>query len=338
MLFLNSYKTYKKIWNYIGASLLLFYTIFMVREYVCVFAQNRFTAAISEKAGEIAYSLVGAAMYMLAFILPIFLYKLISSRILFKRSIYLEPKFSKYLWLVIPAALAANLVLALINSLVVLPFNYEVIYELMTPEYPNGYYFYHLVLDIISTAIVPAVSEELLFRGLILAALLPYGKKTAIFGSAVMFAIMHQNFAQTIYTFGMGIVLATIVIETKSIWGAMLLHFLNNLFSVATSAISYVYPPTKAEFISNVMVLVVLAVGALCLIILICKYKKSDKYLADDEEDANCDDTCNLEKGVLTRKEKIKGFFAPLNIVFICLALFQMFLLLVVAMLNIPLS
>lgn len=338
MLFLNSYKTYKKIWNYIGASMLLFYTIFMVREYVCAFAQNIFTSSISVKAGEIAYSLVGAAMYMLAFILPIFLYKLISSRILFKRSIYLEPKFNKYLWLIIPAALGANLVLALINSLVMLPFNYEVIYELMTPEYPDGYYFYHLVLDIISTAIVPAVSEELLFRGLILAALLPYGKKTAVFGSAIMFAIMHQNFAQTIYTFGMGIVLALIVIETKSIWGAMLLHFLNNLFSVASTSLTYIYPPTKAEFISNIMVLTVFVVGAVCLCVLICKYIKSDKYLADDDEDIDVDDTDNLEKGVLTRKEKIKGFFAPLNIVFICLALFQMILLLVVAVLNIPLS
>lgn len=334
----NAYKKYKRIWNYLGGSLLVFYTIFMLREFVCIFFESLFTNAVSDKAGEIANSLSGALMYMLAFIVPVFFYKFIAKRLSSAKDLQLEPRFSKYLWLVIPAALGANLVLALINSLVMLPFNYEVIYELMTPEYPDGYYLYHLVLDIISTAIVPAISEELLFRGLILAALLPYGKKTAVFGSAIMFAIMHQNFAQLIYTFGMGIILAVIVVETKSIWGGIILHFLNNLFSVVNTSLYYIYPQTRADYISNIMVLVVLVLGVVSLVALIYKYSKSDKMLIEeDEEIPMCFDPLS-ENAPISKKEKIKGFFAPLNIVFIALALFQMLLLVAVAVLEIPLS
>ena len=292
---------------------------------------------MSKRAGEIAYSITGAVMYMLAFILPIFFYKLISRRLARIDDFQLEPKFNKYLWLIIPAALGANLILALINSLAMSPFNYDVIYELMTPSYPDGYYLYHFILDVIGTAIVPAVSEELLFRGLILVALLPYGKKTAIFGSAVMFAIMHQNFGQIIYTFGMGIVLAVIVVEMRSIWGAVILHFVNNLFSVLNTSVYYLYTATKADFISNIMVFAVLAAGASCLGVLIYKFSQSDKKLIEEDEISEIIDPLS-ENAPLTKKEKIKGFFAPLNIVFICLALFQMLLLVAVAVLEIPLS
>lgn len=332
----NAYKKYKRIWNYLGGSLLVFYTIFMIREFVCLAVKGYFTSAVSNRAGEIANSITGAIMYMLAFIVPVFFYKLISKRLTTIGDLQLEPKLNKYLWLVIPAALAANLVLAMLNSLIMLPFNYEVIYELMTPEYPDGYYLYHLVLDIIGTAIVPAVSEEILFRGLILVALLPYGKKTAILGSSIMFAIMHQNFGQILYTFGMGIILALIVVKTQSIFGAMILHFLNNLFSVANTSLYYLYPEVKADLISNIMVFVVLIVGAACLAILIYKYVKMDKPLVEDEIPM-CFDPLS-ENAPISKKEKIKGFFAPLNIVFIALALFQMLLLVAVAVLEIPLA
>ena len=144
----NAYRKYKRIWNYLGGSLLVFYTIFMIREFVCLAVKGYFTAAFSSRAGEIANSISGAIMYMLAFIVPVFFYKLISKRLAALGDLQLGPRFNKYLWLVIPAALAANLVLAMLNSLIMLPFNYEVIYELMTPEYPDGYYLYHLVLDI----------------------------------------------------------------------------------------------------------------------------------------------------------------------------------------------
>lgn len=333
----NSYKKYRRIWTNIGASMLVFYMLFLVREYVCIFFESQFTSLISERAGEIAYSVSGGILYLAAFMLPVLFFKFISIKRVSMPNMQLNVNLPRILWLVIPASIAANLVLSYINSLIVLPFNYEYIYEIMTPTYPDGYYLYHLVLDIINTAIVPAVCEEFLFRGLILMLLLPYGKKTAIFGSAVMFALMHQNFGQLIYTFGMGIVLALIAIETKSIWGGILLHFFNNLFSVVSSAISSIYPEVKANLLSNILVFAVLAVGGLCLVYLVYKYYRSDKDLFKDEivEGEICVDPLS-ENAPITRSQKIKGFFTVTNIVFAALVLIQMVLLVIIAVLEIP--
>lgn len=332
----SSYKKYKKIWTNIGASMLVFYMLFLAREFVCALVESMFTKYLSERAGEIAYSISGGAMYLAAFMLPVLFFKFISIKRIAMPDMQLNINLPRILWIVIPAAIAANLVLSYVNSMLVLPFNYEYIYDKMLPSYPDGYYLYHFVLDVINTAIVPAVCEEFLFRGLILMLLLPYGRKTAIFGSAIMFALMHQNFGQLIYTFGMGIVLALIVIETKSIWGGILLHFFNNLFSVVSSAISCMYPEVKANLLSNILVFAVLAVGGVCLVYLVYKYYRSDKDLFKDEfESAEYIDSLS-ENAPLTKSQKIKGFFTVTNIVFMALALLQMVLLLVIAILEIP--
>ena len=51
------------------------------------------------------------------------------------------------------------------------------------------------------------LSEEILFRGLVLDTLRPYGKRFAIFGSAVLFGLFHGNLLQTPYAFGVGLLL-----------------------------------------------------------------------------------------------------------------------------------
>lgn len=331
----NSYKKYKRIWTNIGASMLVFYLMYTTGGFVCTLFQSFFTNHISERAGEIAYSISSGAWYLAEFMLPVLFFKFISIKRVSMPNMQLDVNLPRILWLVIPASIAANLVLSYVNTLIVLPFNYEYIYDLMTPSYPDGYYLYHFVLDIINTAIIPAVCEEFLFRGLILMLLLPYGKKTAIFGSAVMFALMHQNFGQLIYTFGMGIVLALIAIETKSIWGGILLHFFNNLFSVVSSAITYMYPEVKATLLGNILVFAMLAVGGVCLICLVYKYYRSDRDLFEDDNIQN-DIYVDLlsENAPLKNFQKIKGFFSATNIVFISLAFLQMVLLMIMAILE----
>lgn len=333
----SAYKKYKRIWINIGASMLVFYLMYTAGGYVSMLIETFFTNRISERAGEIASGISGGAWYLAQFMLPVLFFKFISIKRVSMPDMQLNVNLPRILWLVIPAAIAANLVLSYVNSMIVLPFNYEYIYEKMLPSYPDGYYLYHFVLDVINTAIVPAVCEEFLFRGLILMLLLPYGKKTAIFGNAVMFALMHQNFGQLIYTFGMGIVLALIAIETKSIWGGILLHFFNNLFSVVSSAITCMYPEVKATLLGNILVLAVLVVGGVCLVYLVYKYYTSDRDLFEDEiiqNDIYIDPLS--ENAPLTKSQKIKGFFSATNIVFIALSLFQMVLLLIVAILEIP--
>lgn len=72
------------------------------------------------------------------------------------------------------------------------------------------------------------VVEELLFRGLVLRGLEPYGKRFAIVVSALLFGLFHGNLVQSPYAFAVGLVLGYTAMEYSITW-AMVLHMLNNL-------------------------------------------------------------------------------------------------------------
>lgn len=76
--------------------------------------------------------------------------------------------------------------------------------------------------------ILAPLSEEILFRGVVLDALRPYGKRFAILGSAVLFGLFHGNLLQTPYAFLVGLVLGYVTVEHSLIW-AVVLHLFNNL-------------------------------------------------------------------------------------------------------------
>lgn len=76
-------------------------------------------------------------------------------------------------------------------------------------------------------ALFAPVFEEILFRGLVLRSLLPYGKKFAILASAFLFGIFHGNLAQSPYAFAVGLVLGYVAAEYCLFW-SVILHIINN--------------------------------------------------------------------------------------------------------------
>lgn len=72
------------------------------------------------------------------------------------------------------------------------------------------------------------ISEELLFRGLVLRSMERYGKKFAIFASAFLFGLYHGNIIQIPFALAVGLVLGYVTIEYNIGW-AILLHMFNNL-------------------------------------------------------------------------------------------------------------
>ena len=77
-------------------------------------------------------------------------------------------------------------------------------------------------------SLLAPIAEELLFRGLVLRTLRPYGRKIAIFGSAFLFGLFHGNLLQTPYAFLMGLVLGYVTVEYSVVW-AIWLHVFNNM-------------------------------------------------------------------------------------------------------------
>ena len=172
------------------------------------------------------------------------------------------------------------------------------------------------VLAIFSTAIVPAICEEYLFRGAILGLLLPFGRTAAIIGSSVLFGFMHQNPLQLFYTVFMGVILGYIYVKTKSIWACVLLHFFNNLITVVEDFLPVF---TGVEWIVMLVDFLVLAAGAICLVALIFKKDKQPQPDTDGSFGRLYEVGVDVEEFKLdmTVKEKIRSFFAPTVIVYL---------------------
>ncbi len=87
------------------------------------------------------------------------------------------------------------------------------------------------VLVFISSVLVPAIVEELLYRGALLHSLLPYGKAYAIIISSLAFSIMHCNPTQFLYAFFGGIIFSFVATKSNSVFFCIILHFANNCLS-----------------------------------------------------------------------------------------------------------
>jgi membrane protease YdiL (CAAX protease family) len=97
------------------------------------------------------------------------------------------------------------------------------------------------VLGIISIVFVAPITEEILFRGLLLKGMLKrVNFKFAIFTSAMLFALIHFNFAQGINAFFLGIMVSVVYYYTNSLKLAIYIHFINNGFVLTFGALSEV--------------------------------------------------------------------------------------------------
>jgi membrane protease YdiL (CAAX protease family) len=81
---------------------------------------------------------------------------------------------------------------------------------------------------IIYACVVGPILEEILFRGLVLQSLRPWGDKLAIIVSSVLFGLMHINVIQVFTTTLLGLLLAYVAIKSDSIISTIILHILYN--------------------------------------------------------------------------------------------------------------
>lgn len=115
-------------------------------------------------------------------------------------------------------------------------------------------------------AFAPAVCEELLFRGIILQSMRARYRITAAIGiTAALFGIYHMSLVKLIPTGFLGLVLCYVVYQADSIYPAMVMHFLNNAFSVLISCypekVEAVFPVFYQETLQLSDILLLLGIG-----------------------------------------------------------------------------
>lgn len=81
---------------------------------------------------------------------------------------------------------------------------------------------------VIAFAVLPAVTEEFLFRGIVIAEYERFGALIAVIMSSSMFAMSHFSFARFPIYFFCGIVLSCVTFATRSVIAPMVIHTLNN--------------------------------------------------------------------------------------------------------------
>ncbi|MGN1138427.1 MAG: lysostaphin resistance A-like protein, partial [Ruminococcus sp.] len=163
---------------------------------------------------------------------------------------------------------------------------------------------YRFLLEIVDTAIVPAVFEEFAFRGIILNKLRKFGDNYAIIMSAVLFGLMHGNLSQIPFAFILGLVIGFVAVKTNSIIPGILIHFFNNLFSVIMSYLRMINIFSSQEYmiIHFISVLAIVILGLVSVIIL-CKDKEFFSLNSKSEND-------------LSLKSKISVSFLSVGMIF----------------------
>lgn len=123
-----------------------------------------------------------------------------------------------------------------------------------------------LIPALLFVAVIPAVMEELLFRGLILRNTEhTAGSIAAIFLAGFVFSLFHGSPEQTVYQFILGCIFALITIRSGSILPAVLMHFINNALVVLLIHF-HAYTENGSLNVPSGVQIAIFIVAALCLI------------------------------------------------------------------------
>lgn len=109
-----------------------------------------------------------------------------------------------------------------------------------------------LFVNLLVMALLPALGEELTFRGLLLNALSPKSDTSdaarltpsshiAVWGVAILFSAVHFQFYGFLPRMLIGAYLGYLLVWTGSLWVPVLAHFTNNAFAVIASFIAFRY-------------------------------------------------------------------------------------------------
>lgn len=122
----------------------------------------------------------------------------------------------------------------------------------------------NFILTVITVCVIPAIFEELFFRGILLKSLSGSGMIASSIISGVYFSLFHMNPSQTPYQFIVGVLFGLSAYSSGSVKPTCLAHFLNNFIIVV---LNYACPSFGG--FSGIALAITEIIGVLCLVIFI---------------------------------------------------------------------
>ena len=134
-----------------------------------------------------------------------------------------------------------------------------------------------LLLAIVAIAVVPAIVEELYFRGTLQKTITDWSGKpfVAIVITAILFSAFHFSYFGFLSRMSLGIVLGLIYYYTKTIWLPMLMHFVNNAIGVSALYAVRNNPKKIDQVMDSNLTYYWVVIGLAALLILFKQLKKT---------------------------------------------------------------
>ena len=117
-----------------------------------------------------------------------------------------------------------------------------------------------IFLLFLSVSLVPAVAEEILFRGFLMRALGPFRRSLGVLMSALTFALMHFSVTGFPLFFACGLILSMAYLSTGSLAVSVAVHFLCNAFWFLSETVE-TYLPHYGAWVTQ---------GAFAVCVLLC--------------------------------------------------------------------
>ena len=224
--------------------------------------------------GAVGYLITSLVLFACMFFVFLFF------RVRSKEKIAEKPKVKKIFLYIFLACLAFFMLGPIVNCVDSLLTHWgfklnTLTYPLTTPNY---------FISLLSICILPAIFEELLFRGTIFKGLKRNGKIFSIMISALMFSLGHMAISQTVYPLIMGMFFAVIMYYENNILYTIIAHMVCNFLSLTFSFFNISLMFNHWTYILLAVVLAVIFIGVL-LFFVIKENKTNEKQpLANKEK------------------------------------------------------
>lgn len=185
-----------------------------------------------------------------------------------------------------------------------------------------------LLLSILCFALMPAVCEELLFRGIIFKSLnKKFGLVLSVILGSIIFVLIHFSIYQTIYQFLLGIALCLILYFTGNILYCIIAHFTNNLivllinyFAKNDTILQFNNWGVKEVILSILFLLIGIAV--ICFIFSIIRKQKQEYQKLEEDYEQHGQEYIGEEKNINDNNVQNKNGDSLANFAYIATMIF----------------
>ena len=175
---------------------------------------------------------------------------------------------------------------------------------------------------IVAFAVLPAITEEFVFRGIILGEYQHRGVVLASMISSAMFAMAHFSIVRFPIYFFSGLVLALVVFATRSVLAGMVIHALNNTFVLFAE--KFITNAVDKQNVSLTLLVIILGALALLSLLIMC-FEAHTIYRRYSDANVESDHALMNKKGKF--EQIAETFFSPtfliLLIVYIIVCLIE---------------